>query len=143
MGKGNKINPARRKSMTNQMADYQRNLRQRPVSATKEAQSLLDTDSTDYTPPSNIPPPREVAASPKLHITNLWIGIAAGLVSLLLTFGGLFYKFGSLSNTVDTLEKNIRESKKELYERINKSEEELRRDIRQVNDRIDKYYQKR
>ncbi|MDP2217499.1 MAG: hypothetical protein Q8J68_09455 [Methanolobus sp.] len=128
--------------MPEQMADYRRSLRQRPVSATEETTYDFDADSTDYTPPSTTPPPKETAPSPKLHKTNLWVGIAVGVLTIMVVFGGVVYNFASLSKGLETVEKNVSENKKELQDRIDKSVEELRKDIRQVNDRIDKYFSK-
>lgn len=125
-------NPSRRKSIPDQMADYRRSLRQRPVSATEDSQPDFDTDSTDYSPPSNTPPPKEKAApSPKLHNTHLWIGIASGVLAILVMFGGAVYKFASLSKGLENVEKNVSDNKKELQDRIDK-----------VTDRIDKFFSK-
>ena len=64
------------------------------------------------------------------------------MLTILAMLAGAVYKFAALSKGLDSLEKNVSDNKRELQERINKSEEELRKDVRQMADRIDKYFSK-
>lgn len=134
-----KKNPARRKSIPEQIADYKKNIRQRPVSGTKETESTFDFESTDYVPPSSTPPPKEQTPH-RLGNLNLYIGIIVGILTVLTVIVGTVYKFASVEKGMENLEKNVSANKGELKEMIIKSEDELRKDINRINDRIDGYY---
>ena len=122
--------PRSRRTKEQLRQEYRKSLAVKPVSETLETEELPDVESTSYkTPPEAYKqPPTERKWAFSLTKGQKIISI---IVSVALLFGGIIYKYGIFTNSIQNLEK-----------RLDKMEEDFKKDIRNLTERIDKYVSK-
>lgn len=120
--------------------DYRSGLQERGVSDTKEEedQFLLEDTGTGPAPDkeTQTKKPKGAISTFNWQKSLYYIKPIGGIIAIITFIGLIVYHYSSTNSNIEHLWKQV----SEIKDRMSKMDEEIRKDMRQINDRIDRVF---